>query len=128
MLQGTLLLDRGYTLIPWVSGGLGLGFNRAYSFNNIPVISEAIVNPNFANHTKKALTYALSAGLEKRLSSNLQVGIGYQFADWGKSTLGQSLDQTTNNVLTLDHLYTNGLILNVTYLRCEPWRAEGAGE
>ncbi|WP_415583241.1 outer membrane protein, partial [Legionella pneumophila] len=114
--KGKLLLDKGYWLMPWVSASLGVGFNRAHEYSNAPLIFEALPNPNFADHTKTAFTYTLGAGVQKAFNDHWQVGIGYEFADWGKSELGRADMQTMNSGLALNHLYTNGVLLNLTYV------------
>ncbi|AOW59448.1 outer membrane protein [Legionella pneumophila] len=114
--KGKLLLDKSYWLIPWVSASLGVGFNQAREYSNTPLIFEALPNPNFTNHTKTALTYTLGAGVQKTLSHHWQAGVGYEFADWGRSELGRAFGQTMNSGLALNHLYTNGVLLNLTYI------------
>lgn len=114
--KGKLLADPGYWLIPWISGSLGVGFNNARDFYNKPLIYEALSNPNFSSHCQTAFTYTLGAGVQKALSAHWQMGIGYEFADWGKSNLGQAAGQSLNSGLRLSHLYTNGVLLNFTYL------------
>lgn len=114
-LKGKLLAERGYWLTPWVSGSLGVGFNRAYSFSNTPTIFEAVPNSNFSSNTKTALTYTLGAGVQRALNQHWQVGIGYEFADWGQSQLGRASGQTLNSGLSMNHLYTNGFLFNLTY-------------
>ncbi|WP_018577326.1 outer membrane protein [Legionella shakespearei] len=114
--KGKLLYDCGSWLTPWVSGSLGIGFNRAHGFSNTPLIFEALPNPNFASHTQTAFTYTLGAGVQKSLNEHWQLGAGYEFADWGKSELGRDAGQSLNSGLKLNHLYTNGVLLNVTYL------------
>lgn len=115
-LKGKLLLDKGYWLMPWVSASLGVGFNRAHDFTNTPLIFEALPNNNFEDHTKTAFTYTLGAGVQKSISEHCQAGVGYEFVDWGKSELGRALGQTMNSGLALNHLYTNGVLLNLTYV------------
>lgn len=115
-LKGKILVDRGYVVIPWISGSVGVGFNEAYRFTNMPTIFEALPTPDFVSHTKTAFTYNLGAGVQKALTSNWQIGIGYEFADWGKSQLARAPGQTMGTGLTLDHLYTNGFLVNITYL------------
>lgn len=99
-LKGKLLANRGYWLTPWVSGGLGVGFNRAYSFSNTPTIFEAVPNNNFASNTETAFTYTLGAGVQRALNQHWQIGVGYEFADWGKNQLGRSSGQTLNSGLS----------------------------
>ncbi|HAT1868660.1 outer membrane protein [Legionella pneumophila] len=114
--KGKLLLDNGYWVLPWVSASLGVGFNRAHDFTNTPLIFEALPNSNFADHTKTAFTYTLGAGVQKSLNDHWQIGVGYEFADWGQSELGRAHAQTMNSGLTLNHLYTNGVLFNLTYI------------
>lgn len=115
-LKGKLLADKGYFVTPWISGSIGVGFNRAKNFTNTPTIFEAITNPNFSSNTEASFTYTVGIGVQKALNDNWQVGVGYEFADWGRSQLGRALGQTFNQGLTLDHLYTNGVLLNIAYL------------
>lgn len=114
--KGKLLADMGYWLTPWLSGSLGVGFNNAHAFQNAPTLFEAVANPNFASHTETAFTYTVGAGVQKALNAHWQVGVGYEFADWGKSHLGRAEGQTQNNGLSLNHLYTNGLMFNLSYI------------
>lgn len=113
--KSKMLMDKGYWLTPWISGSLGVGFNSAHAFQNTPLIYEAIVNPNFASHTQIAFAYTVGAGLQKALNQRWQVGVGYEFADWGQSRLGRAAEQTLNNGLELNHFYTNGILFNLTY-------------
>ncbi len=111
-----LLADRGYWVIPWVSASLGIGFNHAHDFQNTPLLSEAVTLPNFASNTQTSFTYTLGAGVQKWLKPHWQLGAGYEFADWGQSQLGRASGQTLNSGLHLNHLYTSGVIVNLTYL------------
>ncbi|NCT56576.1 MAG: porin family protein [Legionella sp.] len=114
-LKGKILSDQAHSIIPWVSGSLGVGFNQAHHFGNTPTLSEAVVMPNFSSNTTTAFTYTVGAGFQRRLDQHWQAGIGYEFADWGKSQLNRASGQTLNNGLSLPHLYTNGFLFNLTY-------------
>lgn len=114
--KGKFLADRGYWVMPWVSASLGVGFNAAHDFQNTPLISEAVTMTNFASNTHTSFTYTLGAGVQKVLNSHWQAGIGYEFTDWGQSQLNRASGQTLNSGLSLNHLYTNGVLFNLTYL------------
>ena len=114
--KGKLLADAGFWLIPWVSGSLGVGFNDAHGFHSAPLIFEALPTPDFSSHTQTTFTYTVGAGVQKALNAHWQVGAGYEFADWGKSSLGRAPEQTQNSGLALNHLYTNGVLFNLTYI------------
>ena len=110
------MVDQGYALTPWVSGSIGVGFNYSHKYNNTPIVREAAANANFSSRTYSAFSYTLGIGIQKILNQNWQIGIGYEFTDWGKSQLDRASEQTLNSGLSLRHLYTNGSLLNVTYL------------
>jgi opacity protein-like surface antigen len=114
--KGKLLVDTGYWVMPWVSASIGVGFNSASNFHNTPLIDEAIKTPNFKAHTETAFTYTVGAGIQKALNEYWQIGAGYEFADWGQSHLGRASEQTMNQGLKLNHLYTNGVMFNLTYV------------
>ncbi len=115
-LKGKLLSDFGWPLLPWVSATAGVGFNRSNSFTNTPTIYQAVASPNFSSHTVTAFTYAVGIGVQRPLTTHLQIGIGYEFADWGRGALGSVDGSTTNSSLSLSHFYTQAVMLNVTYL------------
>ncbi|KTC90500.1 porin family protein [Fluoribacter dumoffii] len=115
-LKAKLLAEMGFMVMPWVSGSVGVGFNDAHSFDNTPKIFEAVANPNFKSHTETAFTYTVGAGIQKELNQNWQVGVGYEFADWGKSKLARAPGQTLGDGLSLNHFYTNGVMFNLTFV------------
>ena len=115
-LKGKLLADWQIIVIPWISGSIGVGFNNAHFFTNQPTVYEAEPTANFSSETKTALTYTLGTGVQHALTKNWQIGVGYEFADWGKSQLGRASGQTESGGLSLSHFYTNGFLLNITYL------------
>lgn len=115
-LKGKLFADLGYFVQPFISGSAGLGFNQARGFKIRPKIFEEIPAPGFAGHTETAFSYTIGAGVQKALNEQWQVGLGYEFADWGKSHLAKASGQSLNEGLCLNHLYTNGLQLSLSYL------------
>jgi opacity protein-like surface antigen len=115
-IKGKLLADRDYFIIPWISGSVGVGFNQAHNFINAPTLPEAAPISNFTQNTVTAFTYTLGAGIQKYIDNHWQAGIGYEFADWGKSELGREPNQTLNTGPRLHHLYTNGFLVNITYV------------
>lgn len=114
-LKGRALLER-YALNPYLGGAIGVGFNRAASYQNTANNTQTVAPPPFANHTKTSLTYSLEAGVQKPLSPHWRGGLGYVFSDWGKSELGAASNQTTNERLSLNHFYTHQLQLSLNYI------------
>ncbi|QDQ40944.1 porin family protein [Legionella geestiana] len=115
-IKGKLILDKNYPVMPWISASVGAGFNQAHRYKDTPLIFEALPNPAFTDRTQTAFAYTLGAGIQKSFYQNWQAGIGYEFADWGKSALGRAPEQTLNSGLSLQHLYTNGFMVNIAYV------------
>ncbi len=115
-LKGRLIGNASHFLEPYVSGSLGVGFNHAYDFKAQPKISAEIAAPPFGSNTTTTFTYTLGIGLQKSFTQNLQVALGYEFADWGKSQLSRAIGQTQNQGPTLNHLYANQLQLSLFYI------------
>ncbi|WP_367606092.1 outer membrane protein, partial [Legionella sp. W05-934-2] len=110
--KGRALLDKGQKLVPYVSGSVNIGFNRAHDFTNNPLIFQAIPNQNFESHIKTAFSYTLGAGIQTPLNNHWHTGIGYEFLDFGKSNLNRAPGQTMGSGLSLNHLYTHGILVN----------------
>jgi opacity protein-like surface antigen len=116
MLKAKFIVDRNYWVDPWFSIAAGIAFNRAHDFTNNPTIFEAVPNANFPSAMQNSFTYSLGIGFQKTVTDHLQVGMGYEFADWGQSHLARAPDQTMGNGgPSLNHLYTNGILFDITY-------------
>lgn len=115
-IKGRLIGHAGRFIEPYVSGSLGVGFNRAYDFTITPKIVEEVAAPPFTSHTTTAFAYTVGAGLQKALTPQLHAAIGYEFADWGRSNLSRAAGQTLNQGLSLGHLYAQQLQLALFYI------------
>lgn len=115
--KGKLLSQQfSSTWLPYLSGSLGAGFNRAYQFSTKAKLFEAIPTAGFEANKQTSFSYTLGAGLQKALSQHLQVGVGYEFANWGSSSLGREPGQFFNHGLEINHLFTHQLQFNISYL------------
>ena len=114
--KGKVLADINQMVQPYVSGSLGVGLNRAHNFSITPKIYEEIPPPAFQSNTTTAFTYTVGLGLQKAFNSHWQAGVGYEFADWGQSSLARAPNQTLGSGLKLSHVYTNQLQFSLSYL------------
>jgi opacity protein-like surface antigen len=118
-MKGKLIAENNFLtsyIQPYISGSLGAGFNRAFNYQATPTIFQAVVAPGFTPNTSSSFSYTVGAGIQRSLNSNWQVGIGYEFADWGSSSLAAAPGQTLNKGLRLGSLYTNELQFNISYI------------
>jgi opacity protein-like surface antigen len=115
-IKGKLLVDIGMAFIPWISGNVGVAFNQAHEFTSNPTIFEAIPTPKFSSNTQISATYTFGVGAQLPITNNWQVGLGYEFSNWGKSQLGKSSGQTQGSGPVLNQLYSSSVLLNLSYL------------
>ncbi len=114
LVKGKLSYDAHPRLRPYLTAGIGLGYNKAREFVATPKISNEVPAPPFQDRSKTSLAYALGAGIQTPLSDRTQLGIGYEFSDWGKSSLARAPGQAFNTSLYESHAYTHGLIITLS--------------
>ncbi|RAP36408.1 hypothetical protein B1207_09735 [Legionella quinlivanii] len=114
--KGKLLMDLDEWVEPYVSASAGIGFNQARDFQIAARIFQEIPAPPFNSETKSSFVYTLGIGLQTALNSNWQVGLGYEFADWGKTELSRASGQTVGNGIETDNFYAHQLQLSLSYI------------
>jgi opacity protein-like surface antigen len=115
-LKGKLLTDTVTIVQPYVSGSIGYGINRSHGFSIKSKICEEIPAPNFTVRDENGFAYTFGFGIQTSYSDNWQAGIGYEMADWGKTGLGRAPGQTMNRGLNDHHLYTQQVLLSLSYV------------
>jgi opacity protein-like surface antigen len=101
---------------PYISGEIGAAFNKASDYHETPLIREAIPIMPFKSHTQSAFSWGIGAGFDMDINPHFRLGIGYQFVDLGKATLGLSPTQTTNSRLGISNLYDNQIRIQLSAL------------
>ncbi len=74
--KSKLLFDNGYLVTPYISGSLGIGFNKAQSFMITPKLYQEIPAPPFQDQTTRAFTYTVGTGIQKALTNQVHLGVG----------------------------------------------------
>ena len=115
-IKGKLLKEFNAFVQPYVGASLGVGFNHAFHYNNLPRLPEVSPEPPFQSDTTTAFTYTLDIGIQKILNQHWSVGMGYEFADWGTTRLGLASGQLTGTGLSVNHVYTNELQFNLSFV------------
>jgi opacity protein-like surface antigen len=101
---------------PYLSGELGVAFNKASNYQETPLIENLPPMAPFANQTQNSFSYGVGLGVDYSVTQHVRLGVGYQFADLGKASLGASPDAATAQSLSTSHLYTNQLRFQLTAL------------
>ncbi|RAP37809.1 hypothetical protein B1207_02115 [Legionella quinlivanii] len=122
-IKGLLATENpGYYVQPYLSGSFGIGFNHAYSFQTQPPVyllnpGVALLQLGYQSNTTQGFSFTLGAGVQKSLSRHWQVGLGYEFADWGKSRLNNEMpDPWGYGYPKLSNLYTHELQFSLSFI------------
>lgn len=110
------IAENAYNMNPYLSGSIGVGFNRSYGFAASPIVLQAPPMPPFQDKNRTAFTYTLGAGFQHTVSEHLSFGLGYQFVSWGANSLARTEGQSLSNGLHLNSIYTHGVEFNISYL------------
>lgn len=111
------LIACGFSLVqPYVSGSFGAGWNHAHGWQ--PTTISETLYPTFWFETASTLafSYTLGLGVQKMVTPNWQLGVGVEFADWGKNYLGGDSATTLTQGPGMPHLYTTELLFTLGYM------------
>lgn len=111
-----LIVDSGYWAQPYISGGVYVAFNQAYDYSSTAKIPQELPAPFFASNTTSAFSYTAGAGLQKQIDEHWQLGLGYEFADFGKNHLNPAINQPSPSGIHLTHFYTHQGQVSITYV------------
>ncbi|MDQ8038801.1 MAG: outer membrane beta-barrel protein [Rickettsiella sp.] len=116
-LIGKADLYRWQNLMPYVSAGMGVSWNRFsdYSEQAISELPSPRPNPAFTNKTESNFSYSLGTGLDYIFNKNLWGGLGYRYDHfgWGKTgdTNAEFADKSLKNTSR-----AHTIILSLRYL------------
>lgn len=111
--EGKLLYKLNKHILPYVSLGLGTAFNHAGNYSATPENETAGPAPVFAAHDQTNFSYSLALGVEIPIQSQLRVGIGYQYSNFGSLSLAS---QNNSGQLQNKNYYANAVLAKLTYL------------
>ncbi|KGP62917.1 hypothetical protein EP47_09815 [Legionella norrlandica] len=114
-MKGKLIGSSFNPVQPYISGSFGAAFNNSHDYRTTSINQFLFPAPWYASNTTIAFAYSVGTGLQMMLSPHWQVGMGYEFADLGKSFLGGDGVNITKG-LRLTHLYNNQLLFSLSYL------------
>lgn len=102
--------------IPYLFAGAGSAYNTAYHFNT--TVPAGTVTREYSKNTSSSFTYSAGFGLDLMLSSQMRIGVGYRFADFGQVALGNATINGTKapGSTISSRLYANEFLAQVTFL------------
>lgn len=105
LIESKFLYNR-HKLHPYIMAGLGAALNKSGGFG---VDSGGATTYQFGNSTTGSVTYSVGVGLDFDLASDVRIGFGYRFSDYGRYKLSRGVigSLVTTNDIGQAHLYVN---------------------
>lgn len=108
---------------PYGEVGLGAAFNRAGQYSAITAETGSInVTPGFGNQSNTRFSYNLGLGVDTQVNTNIRVGLGYRYSNFGASLLGNgtvtvnSYQSPVSFAPGSANAYANQLIARIGYV------------
>lgn len=114
-MKGKLIAAAVPFLQPYLSASAGIAFNRAHNYRSVSINEDIYPIFGFERNSEVGFAYSAGVGVQKMLNPYWQVGVGYEFADWGKNYLSANNFGKTVG-LGSAYLYTNELLISISYL------------
>ncbi|KTD61838.1 outer membrane protein [Legionella spiritensis] len=116
VVEGKVLTTLKQIIHPYLSGSLGISRNKAYSYEEKPLFSEAMPMVAFADNRQTSFTYSAGAGLEVALCRFLRLGAGYQYVRLGDFSLNPSPVQETGQSLSLSQADSHEIRIQLSFV------------
>jgi hypothetical protein len=100
---------------PYITGSGGFAYNYSYTYQNTSYSRNISADPNFGDNGNLAFSYSVGAGLQRDITCNYRVGVGYEYYSWGKSRLSPAGGQLTNNAPIINNIYSQSVVISLTY-------------
>jgi len=100
----------------YLLGGIGAAFNKAYNYHEVSLEPHTPADGIFSEHTKTSFTYSIGLGTEVAFTKHIRAGLGYQFSDLGKVSLGDYNNGNTDDTITTSNTSTNELVMQLSYI------------
>jgi opacity protein-like surface antigen len=103
---------------PYLAAGIGAALNESENYNvNIQPPFTTFSN-QFGDNSTTSFTYSVGFGVDVDITEQARLGIGYRFAGLGKACTGNGMIDTvaTSNTLSQDHLYSNEILAQFTFV------------
>ncbi|MDR3476902.1 MAG: outer membrane beta-barrel protein [Gammaproteobacteria bacterium] len=117
LLEGKLLYHCQDQFHPYLLLGLGGSINTGYGFiTNIP--PTLTFTRQYNNATKHSFSYRLGIGADFDMTPNIRLGLGYNFANFGKVNLGSASIENipVSRTLTQASMGVNEIVGQITFL------------
>lgn len=113
-LKGRIIGNSFGRVQPYASASIGAGMNQSHDYRATTINPLIYPAPWFQTKTVLSLPYTFGLGVQTKLTRQWIVGIGYEFADLGRSYLGGDA-YTHISGPYMSHYYTNELLFSISY-------------
>jgi opacity protein-like surface antigen len=102
---------------PYVIGGLGVSWNKAYNYNEVPTNPNLTALPMrtmFNSRTQVEFAWTVGAGIAYAVTQSTSIGLEYRYTNYGNLALNPAPQQATRQILNLGKMTANALLVRMT--------------
>lgn len=102
---------------PYIIGGVGVSWNRAFNYNEVPTAPNLTALPMrtmFNARTQSEFAWNVGAGLGFQATPSTTISLEYRYTDYGNLALNATPGQATNEAPSLGALTSNALLARMT--------------
>lgn len=102
---------------PYVLAGVGVSWNRAFNYNEVPTDPLATASPMrsmFQPNSETEFAYTFGGGFGFQVTRSTNLALEYRYTNYGNASLNSSLYQETTQGLSLGEIHSNALLARMT--------------
>lgn len=120
LLEGKLLGNVNQFIHPYALLGIGVASTTAYNYNVTIIPPWTTMSPLYSEHSSTSFSYGIGAGFDVDIDplKHFRGGLGYRFTNFGRTSLGSGILNTTtvSNTLSQSNLYAHEIFVQLTYI------------
>ncbi|MDQ8039129.1 MAG: outer membrane beta-barrel protein [Rickettsiella sp.] len=101
--------------MPYIALGIGTSWNTSSAYQEYALTDQPEIQPEFANKTKTAFSYAAGLGIDFIANDNLWLGLGYRYDNFGSNQTNNGIREFANKHLD-NHMKAHTVLLSLRYL------------
>jgi outer membrane autotransporter protein len=116
--EAKILMNWKEKFHPYLSLGLGAGFNQSFDYDVNIVPCGSTFSPEYEDETISSFSYLVGLGFDYDLKDYLRLGLGYRFTNFGKASLGDGFinNTTVEQSLEQSSLNASELIFQISFV------------
>jgi opacity protein-like surface antigen len=116
--EGKLMYNWKEIFHPYLSLGLGGGFNQSFDYDVNIIPCGSTFSPHYEDNTVNSFSYLVGLGFDVDVNDFLRLGLGYRFTNFGEAALDDGYINNTKTEQSLEQSSLNAseLIFQISFV------------